>query len=248
MNQKTLAGKTALITGGSRGIGAGIARQLAMNGANVAITYLNAERKANEIVAELTSLGVQAISIQTDAARPDQMKILPKKVVGSLGSLDIVVNNADAIHPKSILEVTDEELEATVNLAIKGPYILSREAAKLMKEGGRIINIASVKGEMVGMPNISLHVMGKAAWVSFAKSWAHDLAAKGITVNAVQPGPIQTDMNPGTGANGDYNRSRTALKRYGTVNDVGHVVAFLASDEAGYITGSVITVDGGYNA
>ena len=239
---------TALITGGSRGIGAAICKRLAMLGIDISFTYINSDDIALKLVNELESYEVKAKCYKVNSADVVNMQALAEIVYKEFGRIDILINNADSVKINSILNLTNEEINESINKTIIGPMILSRECAKLMINGGRIINISSVKAKIVGMPNISLHVLGKSAWISFSKSWAHDLANKGITVNSILPGPIKTDLNPGTGANGDYNRNRTALKRYGEVEDVANMVEFLISSSASYITGSEFNVDGGFNA
>lgn len=243
-----LSNKTALVTGGSRGIGAAIARQLAQNGANVALTYSISEAKAQQVAAECSNFGVKAEAICANAADLDVMKGLVDRVVDGLGSLEILVNNAAIYFPRSLEECSDEDFQKTIDINVRAVFLTSRAAARVMSSGGRIINIGSVSGEMARYANESLYIMSKFAVAGLTRAWARDLGPKGITVNCIQPGAIATDMSPETGDLAEVYRDLAALKRQGTPEELAKVVAFLASSESSYITGACLNVDGGANA
>lgn len=247
MNKK-LTGKVALVTGGSRGIGAAIARSLAEDGADVGISYVSSPDKAKALVRELQEKGVRAVAFQADQAKTDEVAGLVRKVAEHFGHLDILVNNAGVFVTGPIGEVTDENVDRQFAINVGGVNAAVREAAKLMTEGGRIISIGSMAAESSPWPGVSDYSATKAAVAAYTRGWARDLGPKGITVNVVEPGPIDTDMNP---ANGDFatmQKSGTALGRFGTPEEVGATVAFLASKGASFITGASIAVDGGYSA
>ncbi|MGH6735961.1 MAG: SDR family NAD(P)-dependent oxidoreductase [Methyloceanibacter sp.] len=248
---KKLAGKVALVTGGSRGIGAAIAKALADDGADVAISYSSSADKAKAVVNDLLAKGVRAHAFKADQADPNQVSGLVKAVVDRFGHLDILVNNAGVFVTGQVHDgannIADLERQFAVNVG--GVVTAVRAAAPLMGEGGRIISIGSVAGESSPFPGIADYSATKAALLGFTRGWARDLGPRGITVNNVQPGPIDTDMNPAT--NGDFSdmqRNATALGRYGTADEVAAAVAFLAGPSAAYITGTTLTVDGGFNA
>ncbi len=247
MNKK-LSGKAALVTGGSRGIGAAIARSLADEGADVAISYVSNVDKAKSLVRELQEKGVRAVAFQADQASTDEVAALVRKVAAHFGHLDILVNNAGVFITGPVGEVKAEDVARQFAVNVGGVNAAVREAAQLMKEGGRIISIGSMGGTSSPWPGIADYSATKAAVAAYTRGWARDLGPKGITVNTVQPGPIDTDMNPDDGDFAAAQKAKTALGRYGTSEEVAAAVAFLASPEAAYITGSVITVDGGFNA
>ena len=245
---KQLEGKVALITGGSRSIGAAIAKGLAEAGAKVALTYKTAENAAAEVVREIESKGGQAKAYRADNADAEDANNIVAQVMQDFGQLDILVNNAGISPTKPLHEVTDADFDEVVHTNVRGVFFTSREAAKVMQEGGRIINIGSVWGERMPLPGVSLYTMSKFAVAGLTRAWARDLGAKGITVNNVQPGPIDTDGNPSSGDFAQVLAPMTALGRYGEPKDIAGMVAFLASSEAKYVTGSSINVDGGFNA
>jgi 3-oxoacyl-[acyl-carrier protein] reductase len=245
---KKLTGKVALITGGSRGIGAAIARSLANDGADIAVSYVSNAEKARSLVRELQEKGVRAVAFQTDQSKPAEVSGLVRKVVDHFGHLDILVNNAGVFITGPLGEVSPEDVEKQFAINVGGVNAAVREAAKWMTEGGRIITIGSMAAVTSPWPGISDYSATKGAVSAYTRGWARDLGPKGITVNVVEPGPIDTDMNP---ANGDFaavQKAGVPLGRFGRPEEVGATVAFLASKDAGYITGASIAVDGGHSA
>jgi 3-oxoacyl-[acyl-carrier protein] reductase len=247
---KTLTGKVALVTGGSRGIGAAIARSLANDGADVVISYASSAAKAEAVVKELKLKGVRAVAFKADQANPHEVEALVKTVVEHFGRLDILINNAGVFVTGQVHDRANNlaELDRLFAVNVGGVAAAVRAAAPLMGDGGRIISIGSVVGESSPFPGISDYSATKAAILGYTRGWARDLGPKGITVNTVQPGPIDTDMNPEDGEVAAAQKAATALGRYGRPEEVAAAVAFLASPNAGYITGTTLTVDGGFKA
>lgn len=245
---QSLAGKTAIVTGGSRSIGAAIAKRLAADGAHVAITYNASPEKADQVVKEITANGGKAFAVKADATAPEKLPAIIDEVIGRLGKLDILVNNAGVMGNGLIGEVDPAEFEKTLSVNVRAVFYATNAAVKAMNDNGRIINIGSGLGERAIMAGISTYNMTKFAVNGLARSWAHDLAPRGITVNTVQPGPIDTDMNPASGEFADAMTQMVPLKRYGKADEIASTVAFLAGDESAYVTGAVINVDGGINA
>jgi NAD(P)-dependent dehydrogenase (short-subunit alcohol dehydrogenase family) len=244
----TLTGKTALVTGGSRGIGAAIAKRLAWDGADVAFTYVSAPDKANAVVAAIESAGHRGLAIQADSAHPAAVAAAVDRTHIELGRLDILVNNAGVFIPSPFEDTTLDEIERIWTINVRGVVIAIQAAIKYMADGGRIINIGSCLAERVSGPGVTLYSMSKAALVGLTKGLARDLGPRGITVNVVEPGPIDTDMNPASGEGADMQRGLTALGRYGTPDDIAAMVAHLAGEAGGNITGAAFLVDGGYAA
>jgi 3-oxoacyl-[acyl-carrier protein] reductase len=245
---RKLEGKTALVTGGSRGIGAAIARRLAADGAKVAITYSKGADTAAAVVKAIEGAGGKAVAIQANATDPKAVQAAVEKVVGTFGKLDVLVNNAGTAIPKKFEDSTLEELDQVINLNIRGVFIATQAALKQMNAGGRIISIGSCVGERMMTPGLVPYSATKSAIRMFTQGLSREVGDRGITVNNVQPGPIDTDLNP---ADGDWavpQKAATALNRYGKVEEVAALVAFIASPEASYITGANLTVDGGTNA
>jgi 3-oxoacyl-[acyl-carrier protein] reductase len=247
-NGQKLAGKVSIVTGGSRGIGAGIARRLAADGASVAITYTRGADAAASVVKEIEDAGGKAIAIQADAADADAVKAAVEKTVATFGRLDILVNNAGTAIPKMFEEATLEELDRVININIRGTFLATQAALKHLQDGGRIIMIGSCVGERLMTPGLVAYSATKGAVKMFTQGLSREVGSRGITVNNVQPGPIDTDLNPAAGDWAVPQKANTALNRYGHVDEVAALVAFVASPEAAYITGANLTIDGGTNA
>jgi len=245
---KRLEGKIALVTGGSRGIGAAIARRLAADGAKVAITYTKGADAAASVVKTIERVGGQAIAIQADAAAADAVKAAIERVVATFGGLDILVNNAGTAIPKKFEEATLEELDRVIDINVRGTFIATQAALKHMNNGGRIIMIGSCVGERMMTPGLVPYAATKGAIKMFTQGLAREVGDRSITVNNIQPGPIDTELNPAAGDWAAPQKALTALNRYGSVDDIAALVAFVAGPESSYITGANLTVDGGTNA
>jgi 3-oxoacyl-[acyl-carrier protein] reductase len=243
-----LANKVALVTGGSRGIGAAIARRLASDGASVAITYAKDATAASAVVKAIESAGGKAIAVQADATDAAAVKSAVDKAVATLGKLDIFVNNAGVANPRPFEEATLEELDSLININVRGVFIATQAALKQMNNNGRIILIGSCVGERCLTPGLAAYSATKGAVKMFSQTLSREVGSRGITVNNVQPGPIDTDLNPASGDWATPQKAVTALGRYGHVDEVAALVAFVASPESSYITGANLTVDGGTNA
>ena len=245
---RKLEGKIALVTGGSRGIGAAIAKRLAADGANVAITYTKGADAAGSVVTEIERGGQKAIAIQADAADSGAVNAAVEKTVAAFGRLDILVNSAGTAIPKTFEETTLEEMDRVIDINVRGTFVATQAALKHMKNGGRIIMIGSSVGEHVVVPGLVPYSATKGAVKMFTQSLSREVGSRGITVNNVQPGPIDTELNPATGDWAVPQKAATALDRYGRVDEVAALVAFVAGPESSYITGANLTVDGGTNA
>ena len=243
-----LSGKVALITGGSRGIGAETARQLAADGATVAISYNSSGGAAEAVVKQITDAGGRARAFQADSSNPQQSAQLVEQVAAAFGGLDILVNNAGVFVGDALTD--DGAYEANFDVNVRGVYTTTRAAAPHLREGGRIVNIGSFLGKK-SLPGFGAYNATKAAVDSFSRTWAHELASRKITVNTVSPGSIDTDMNPADAdknPGADFQRSLNPMGRYGKPADIAAAVRFLASPAANFITGANIPVDGGVSA
>ena len=243
-----LANKVAPVTGGSRGIGAAIAMRLAADGASVAITYAKDFGAASAVVTAIENGGGKAIAIQADAADAEAVKNAVEKSIAAFGRLDVLVNNAGTAIPKTFEETTLEEMDRILAINVRGVFVTTQAALKHMKDGGRIINIGSAMGERVQTPGLVPYSATKGAVKIFTQGLSREVGSRGITVNNVQPGPIDTDLNPASGDWAVPQKAATALDRYGRVEEIAAMVAFVAGPEASYITGANLTVDGGMNA
>jgi len=246
MSTATLAGRRALVTGGSRGIGAQIVRRLTADGAAVAFTYASSQADAEKLVAAATANGGTAVAIQADAANRAQIESAVDQAVAELGGLDVLVNNAGVVHIAPIDDFASEEFDRLVAINIGGVYFAARSAIKYLDKGARIINIGSINADRVPGPGLSVYAMTKGAVSSLTRGLARELGPRGITVNNVQPGPIDTDANPADGDFAESLKEVVALGRYGHTTDVAAVVSFLAGPESGYVTGANWNVDGGF--
>jgi 3-oxoacyl-[acyl-carrier protein] reductase len=244
----SLSGKTALVTGASRGIGAAIAKRLAADGANVAITYSKGADAAANLVQDIERAGGKAIAIQADATDAKAVTAAVGKTVATFGRLDVLVNNAGTAIPKPFEETTLEEMDRVIDINLRGVFIASQAALKRMQDGGRIITIGSCVGERMMTPGLVAYAATKGAVKMFTQGLSREVGHRHITVNNIQPGPIDTDLNPAAGDWATPQIANTALKRYGQVEDIAAMVAFIAGPQADYITGASLTVDGGTNA
>jgi 3-oxoacyl-[acyl-carrier protein] reductase len=243
-----LTEKAALITGGSRGIGAAIAKRLAADGASVAITYTKDASAASAVVQAIESAGGKALAIQADAADAKAVKDAVEKTVAAFGRLDVLVNNAGTAIPKTFEETSLDEMNRMIDINVRGVMATTQAALKHMKSGGRIIIIGSCVGERLMTPGLAAYSATKGAVKMFTQGLCREVGSRGITVNNVQPGPIDTDLNPAAGDWATPQIANTALNRYGHVDEVAALVAFVAGPESSYITGANLTVDGGTNA
>jgi 3-oxoacyl-[acyl-carrier protein] reductase len=246
--ERPLAGKVALVTGGSRGIGAAIAERLAADGASVAVTYTKGADAAASVVKEVERGGGKAIAIQADAADADAVRNAVDKAVTTFGRLDVLVNNAGTGIAATVEETTLANFDRVFAVNVRGVFVATQAALKHLKTGGRIIMIGSCLGERVSMPGMAPYSATKGAVKIFTQGLARELGARGITVNNVQPGPIDTDLNPASGEWAAGQKAAVPLGRYGHTDEVAALVAFVAGPESSFINGANLTVDGGVNA
>lgn len=245
---KPLSGQVAFVQGGSRGIGAAIVKRLARDGAAVAFTYVSSASKAEELVATITAAGGKALAIRADSADAVAVQHAIRQSVTCFGRLDILVNNAGVLVLGHLEELTLDDLDRTLAVNIRSVFVACQEAAHHMGKGGRIINIGSTNADRIPMAGGSVYAMSKSALVGLTKGMARDLGPRGITVNNVQPGPVDTDMNPADGESAEQLKGMMALARYGKDEEIASFVAYLAGPEAGYVTGASLTIDGGFSA
>lgn len=245
---KRLENKVAFVTGGSRGMGAAISKRLASEGASVVLTYSKSPDKAEAVASEIKNNGGRALAIEADSADPQAVIKAVNQAVAEFGKVDIIVNNAGIYIGKVFEEHTLDDYEQLMGVNVRAVYAASLAAVKYLPAGGRIITIGSNMADNAVSQQTTLYTMSKSALSGFTRGLARDLGPKGITVNLVQPGPINTDMNPSDTELADFLRGRMALAEYGTGDDVAGLVTFLASEEGKFITGTAITIDGGLNA
>jgi 3-oxoacyl-[acyl-carrier protein] reductase len=241
-----LDGKVALVTGGARGIGAAVARRLAERGADVALTYQQNHDRAAAVAGDIKAAGRRALTVQADSADPAAVIGAVDRTAGELGRLDILVNNAGAFLLGPLEQLTADDFEQTVAVNVRAPFVASRAAVRHMTAGGRIITIGSNMAERAVFPGFSLYAMSKTALIGLTKALGRELGDRAITVNLVNPGPTDTDLNPADGPGAAAINAFTALGHYATPSDIAGVVAFLAGPEARYITGATVNVDGGF--
>uniref|UniRef100_UPI00313D638B SDR family oxidoreductase n=1 Tax=Pseudoduganella sp. OTU4001 TaxID=3043854 RepID=UPI00313D638B len=240
--------KIAFVTGGSRGIGAAIVRRLAKDGATVAFTYQSSGAAADALVSEINAAGGKALALKVDAADALATRAAIDKVASQFGRLDILVNNAGVLHLGDVSELTLEAFDQTIAVNVRAVFAATQAAVAHMKEGGRVINIGSTNAERMPFAGGSIYAMSKSALTGLVQGLARDLGPRGITVNNVQPGPVDTDMNP---EDSDFAKSLhdlMAIKRHGRSEEIAGMVAYLASEEAGYVTGAGLNIDGGFAA
>lgn len=243
-----LSGKVAVVTGGSRSIGAAVANRLAADGATVAITFHGSPEKAADVVGAIEQAGGKAIAIRADAGDPAAVRAAVAKVASDLGSIDILVNNAGIALGGPIGDIAFEDYERMIAVNVTGVFVATQEASRHMQSGGRIIQIGSSMVRYAAFPTASLYTLTKGAVAGFNRSLARDLGPRGITVNTVHPGPTDTDMNPDGGPVSQIVGPGMAIGRYGKPEEIASVVAYLASPEAAFVTGADIVADGGFTA
>ncbi|NRP19727.1 Cyclic-di-GMP-binding biofilm dispersal mediator protein [Ensifer adhaerens] len=247
-NRKTLEGKVALVTGGSRSIGAAVAKRLATDGAAVAITYHGSPEKAAAVVSEIEAAGGHALAIRADAGDAGAVRAAVNEVAKTLGGVDILVNNAGIALGGPIDEITDADYNRMIAVNVTGVFVATQEAVRRMKPGGRVIHIGSSMVRYAAFPTASLYTLTKGAVAGFNRSLVRDLGPRGITVNTVHPGPTDTDMNPDGGPVSKIVGPGMAIGRYGKPEEIASVVSYLASPEAAFVTGADIVADGGFTA
>lgn len=240
-----LKGKRALVTGGSRGIGAAIALALAENGADVAFTYQSSAKRADEVAKSIEQTGRRAVAIQADSADPEAIARSVNEAVSALGGLDILVNSAAIAISGMIADIDVDAYQTMMDVNVRAPVLFAKAVIPHLSSGGRIISIGSGLGERVPFPGITAYAMTKGALTSFTRGLSRELGSNGITVNLVQPGSVDTESNPANGDAADFQRSLTSLGRYAEPREIANAVVFLASPAASVITGAILTADGG---
>jgi 3-oxoacyl-[acyl-carrier protein] reductase len=250
LNNKPLQGKVALVTGGSRGIGAAIVKRLARDGADLVFSYAASPERAQDVVREVEALGARAVAIRADQAQAAEVQSLVRQAHERYGRLDILVNSAGVFVTGSVADAGADlaGFERQLDINVKGVAAAVRAAASLLSDGGRIISIGTTGADRIPFAGAADYVASKAAVAAYTRGWARDLGGRGITVNLVQPGAINTEMNPQDGAFADTLTAMAALGRYGQPDEIAAAVAFLAGPDASYITGATLNVDGGQSA
>ncbi|MFJ2990406.1 3-oxoacyl-ACP reductase family protein [Collimonas sp. NPDC087041] len=245
---QVLTGKVAFVQGGSRGIGAAIAKRLASNGAAVTLTYISSPERALQVVKDIEAAGGRALAIKADSADADAIKSAIGEAVTKFGRLDILVNNAGVLAIAPLADFSLEDFDRTLAINVRSVFVATQEAARHMGAGGRIINIGSTNADRMPFAGGGPYAMSKSALVGLTRGLARDLGPRGITINNVQPGPVDTDMNPATGDFADTLIAMMPIGRYGKDEEIAGFVAYLAGPEAAYITGASLTIDGGFAA
>ncbi|WP_437875905.1 3-oxoacyl-ACP reductase family protein [Sorangium sp. So ce513] len=244
----TLKGKVALVTGGSRGIGAAIARRLAHEGAAVAITYAASPAKAAEVVHAIEAAGGRAVAVRADSADAEAVRSAVAHTVKTFGRLDVLVNNAGVAAVAPLEQASLEEFDRLMAVNVRGLFVATQEAVRHLGEGGRIINIGSILSDGALIPGMAVYAATKGAVAGLTRGWARDLGARGITVNNIQPGPVDTEMNPADGPLAATMKSQIPLQRYGQGDEIASLVAYLAGPEGAFVTGANLKIDGGLTA
>jgi 3-oxoacyl-[acyl-carrier protein] reductase len=247
MNQR-LKDKRAFVTGGSRGIGAAIVKRLAAEGAHIAFTYSSSPYRAAAVVKEVQALGVKAVAIQADSADAESLTVAVTRTASEFGGIDILVNNAGIAKIAPITEFALADFDKTVAVNVRAVFVATKAVLEHMKAGGRIINIGSTNAERMPFAGGAVYAMSKAALQGLVKGLARDLGPREITINNVQPGPVDTEMNPASGEFAESLKKLMALPRYANADEIAGMVAYLASGEAGFITGASLMIDGGFSA
>lgn len=245
---QSLKNKCALVTGGSRGIGAAIVKRLAREGANVALTYSSSPDRAQQVAKEAEALGVKAIAIQADSSDAEALVSAVERAATELGGLDILVNNAGIAEMAPIDDFKLADFDRIFAINVRAVFVATQAAVKHMKEGGRVINIGSTNAERMPFQGGAVYAMSKSALQGLVQGLSRDLGPRGITINNVQPGPVDTDLNPASGEFAESMKKLMALPRYGHVDEIASFVAYLVGPEAGYITGANLMIDGGFSA
>ncbi|MBE7184337.1 MAG: SDR family oxidoreductase [Methylobacterium mesophilicum] len=243
-----LAGRCALVTGGSRGMGAAVAVALARDGADVAFTYRASPDRAASVLAMIEQHGRQGLAIEADSASPEAITRAVTQTVEVLGKIDILVNNAAIGFPGPFAHLELDEFQAMMDVNVRAPVLFAQAVIPHMPSGGRILSVGSALAERVPFAGVTAYAMTKSALLAFTRSLSRELGPEGITVNMLLPGSVDTDMNPATSESGNYQRSLTALGRFGEPQEIADIVAFFVSPAASLITGAIITADGGMNA